>query len=73
LTGENSDPNRPGAIARENSWATGTSPEVNSVYRQLVAERPDTEGHVANTAEGGAPVGSLPRQLRLALELLELE
>ena len=50
LTGEGSDPSRPGQVALENSWATGTSPEVNSIYRRLVAVRPETEGHVANTA-----------------------
>ena len=37
LTGEGSDPSRPGQVALENSWATGTSPQVNSIYRRLVA------------------------------------
>ena len=36
LTGENSDPDRPFQPALENSWATGTNPEVNSVYLRLV-------------------------------------
>ena len=62
LTGEGSDPNRPGQVALENSWATGTSPQVNSIYRRLVAVRPETEGHVANTAEGGAPAATLLAQ-----------
>jgi hypothetical protein len=68
LTGENSDPKNPGQIALENSWATGTSPQVNSIYRRLVAVRPETEGHVANTAEGGAPASSLAGQAQRALE-----
>jgi hypothetical protein len=68
LTGENSDPKNPGQVALENSWATGTSPRVNSIYRRLVAVRPETGGHVANTAEGGAPVYKLAGQARRALE-----
>ncbi|HKF88403.1 MAG TPA: hypothetical protein VKB85_10065 [Propionibacteriaceae bacterium] len=68
LTGENSDPSRPGQVALENSWATGTSPQVNSLYRRLVAVRPETDGHVANTAEGGAPASTLFAQAQRALE-----
>ena len=68
LTGENSDPKRPGQVALENSWVTGTSPQVNSIYRRLVAVRPETDVHVANTAEGGAPASTLATQARRALE-----
>jgi hypothetical protein len=68
LTGENSDPSQPGQVALENSWATGTSPQVNSIYRRLVAVRQDTDGHVANTAEGGAPASTLAAQAQRALE-----
>ena len=67
LTGENSDPNRPGQEARENSWATGTNPEVNSIYQRLIAVRPDTEGHVSNTAQAGAPAALLAGQADAAL------
>jgi hypothetical protein len=67
LTGENSDPKHPGQVALENSWATGTSPQVNSIYRRLVAVRPETEGHVANTAQGGAPASMLAAQAQRAL------
>lgn len=70
LTGENSDPGRPGGVALENSWATGTNEEVNSVYQRLVAARPETEGHVANAAAGGAPASALAAQARRALELV---
>jgi hypothetical protein len=68
LTGEGSDPNRPGQVALENSWVTGTSPQVNSIYRRLAAVRPETDGHVANTAQGGAPASSLAAQAQFALE-----
>lgn len=67
LTGENSDPTMPGAPAPENSWATGTSPAVNSVYLRMVAALPETKGHVANAATGGAPVGALAGQAQTAL------
>jgi hypothetical protein len=67
LTGQNSDPARPGEDVRANSWATGTSPEVNSVYRRLVAARPETQGHVANAAVDGAPVEALASQAASAL------
>jgi hypothetical protein len=50
-----------------NSWATGTSTQVNSVYLRLVAARPATEGHVANTAQGGAPASALEEQAHQAL------
>jgi lysophospholipase L1-like esterase len=68
LTGENSDPNNPGQVALENSWATGTSSQVNSIYRRLIAVRPETDGHIANTAEGGAPASRLAAQAQRALE-----
>jgi hypothetical protein len=67
LTGENSDPSRPGQEAQQNSWATGTNAEVNSIYRRLIAVRPETEGHVANTAQGGAPASLLSGQAQAAL------
>jgi hypothetical protein len=52
----------------ENSWATRTSREVNSVYLRLTAVRPETDGHVANTAHGGASAFELPDQARRALQ-----
>jgi hypothetical protein len=67
LTAENSDPAKPGQPAPENSWATGTSRRVNSVYLRMVAALPGTEGHVANVASGGAPVGALAGQAEAAL------
>lgn len=70
MTGESSDPTRPGQDARENSWATGTAAEVNSIYQRLIAVRPETAGHVANLAQGGARVTTLVSQAQAALEIV---
>ena len=70
LTGENSDPARPGQDARENSWATGTAADVDSVYERLIAIRPETEGHVANTSRGGAVAESLALQAKAGLAIV---
>jgi lysophospholipase L1-like esterase len=67
LTAENSDPDQPGVPIPENSWATGTSRQVDSVYLRMVAAAPETEGHVVNAAVGGAPVIDLPAQAQGAL------
>jgi hypothetical protein len=68
LTGLSSDADRPQENAPENSWATGTNPAVDSVYLRLVKERPETEGHVANTAKNGAVAQTLPEQAEAALD-----
>jgi hypothetical protein len=68
LTAENSDPDRPHQPALENSWATGTNPDVNSIYQRLIEVHPETEGHVANTAVGGAPSVTLTGQAGMALD-----
>lgn len=68
MTGEWSDPNNPGMEVRENSWATGTAPEVNSIYQRLVAARPETAGHVANEASAGASAILLTSQAQAALQ-----
>jgi hypothetical protein len=70
LTGQNSDPTHPRQDPRQNSWATGASPEVDSIYQRLVAARPETQGHVANTAEGGAVAQSLADQAQAALNVV---
>ena len=51
-----------------NSWATGTSTDVNSVYLRLLAASPGIEGHVANTAQGGATADMLQAQAISALQ-----
>ena len=67
LTGESSDPDRPGEDARQNSWATGTNADVQSVYTRMIALRPETQGHASNRAEGGAVSGQLAGQAAAAL------
>lgn len=68
LTGESSDPAKVGAPAPENSWATGTSPEVDSVYLRLLAVRPETKDRVANRAVGGAQAFALAGQAAAGLK-----
>ena len=70
LTGNNADPARPGKDTKEFSWATGTVPEVNSVYQRMVAIRPETEGHVFNAAVGGAESKTLAKQATEALAVV---
>jgi len=53
--------------AKANSWATGTNPEVDSVYVRLKAVLPETGGHVSNTAQGGASASMLPQQAETSL------
>jgi lysophospholipase L1-like esterase len=69
LTGQNTDPSLPPySPVLENSWATGSNPEVDSIYQRLVAGWPETEGHVSNQAVGGARVNTLAYQAKVALE-----
>jgi hypothetical protein len=67
LTGEGVETSVPGEANEAASWATGTLPEINSVYLRLAAVRPETEGHVANTASGGAGAALLASQAESAL------
>jgi hypothetical protein len=50
------------ADARENSWATGTNPAVDSVYQRLAATSPEYSGHQFNLAADGATVDDLVGQ-----------
>ena len=52
----------------ENSWATGTNPDVNSIYQRLIEVHSETEGHVAHTAVGGGASSQLTGQALLALQ-----
>src|SRR5215469_1590838 len=70
LTGENSDPQRLGQPASQNSWATGISPAVDSIYQRLAAVDPATRGHEFNAAGGGAPASSLVTQATEAFRLV---
>jgi hypothetical protein len=69
LTGENSDPQRLGMPAPQNSWATGTNPAVDSIYQRLVAVDPAFRGHAVNAAFGGAPAATLVGQATKALRV----
>jgi hypothetical protein len=69
-TGYNSDPDNPGTDARANSWASGTNPDVRSIYTRLLAIDPSIEGKVANAAVDGSPVYNLDGQLDRALKEL---
>jgi hypothetical protein len=68
LTGENSDPDKPGQPAVENSWATGTADGLDSIYQRIVELRPETEGHAVNVAQASAPAASLAAQATGALQ-----
>jgi hypothetical protein len=50
------------ADARENSWATGTNPAVDSVFQRLVATSPEYSGHQFNLAADGATVTDMISQ-----------
>jgi lysophospholipase L1-like esterase len=66
-TGWNSDPQHPQVDALQNSWATGTNPAVNSIYRRLLRLNPAIKGHAYNIARSGSDVTDLMRQARSAL------
>jgi hypothetical protein len=66
LTGYDSDPRNPETDVQENSWATGTNPDVDSVYQRILALNPAAEGHVANFAIDGSGVDSLVDQEKQA-------
>ncbi len=66
-TGYDSNPLHPGVDARANSWATGTNPAVNSIYRRILARNPAINGHTFNVAESGSDVNALMRQARSAV------
>jgi hypothetical protein len=58
-TGTKSDPNDPNRDARENSWATGDNPQVQSIYLRLLQNHPALKGHNYNQAIDGSRVDDL--------------
>jgi hypothetical protein len=66
-TGYDSDPKAPGTDARQNSWATGDNPAVNSIYLRLLALNPAVRGHNTNVAVAGTGVDQLAGQADQAL------
>jgi hypothetical protein len=71
LTGFKSAPQSTGDVP-QNSWATGTAPEVNSVYQRLARFRRETAGHVSNAARDGATADKLADQARFALTIVPM-
>jgi hypothetical protein len=71
-TGANSDPDAQGSDARQNSWATGDNPDVESIYRRLLAVNPAVRGHSSNFGVDGSDVTALDGQLDEALAVKPL-
>jgi hypothetical protein len=71
-TGWNSDPANPEQDAPYNSWATGTSADVDSIYSRALAHSPELDGHNFTVAKAGSDVDDLPRQVTAALALSPL-
>src|SRR3954467_12886103 len=66
-TGWNSNPHRRNQDAPENSWATGTNPTVNSIYRRILARNPAVRGHNYNLAVAGSDIDEMVSQAQEAL------
>jgi hypothetical protein len=62
-----SDPKAPETDARQNSWATGDNPAVDSIYLRLLALNPAVRGHNTNLAVAGTGVNELAGQADQAL------
>ena len=54
-----SDPEAMTRDARENSWATGENPDVQSIYTRLLKDHPGLDGHNYNAAINGSTVDVL--------------
>jgi hypothetical protein len=68
-TGFNSDPAKPATDARQNSWATGDNPDVDSIYSRLLALNPAVRGHKYNVAIDGTGVDQLGSEADQALAM----
>jgi lysophospholipase L1-like esterase len=66
LTGYDSDSSVPNTDVTANSWATGTNPDVDSIYLRVLAKNPAVKDHVANFAIDGSTVDSLVDQEKQA-------
>ena len=67
-TGESSDPDQPGVEVRENSWATGSNPEVDSLYLRILKHNPAIKDHNTPYSEGGAGIDQVAGQAARLLE-----
>lgn len=66
LTGYDSDSSVPDTDVTANSWATGTNPDVDSIYLRVLAKNPAVKDHAANFAIDGSDVVSLLDQEKQA-------
>jgi len=71
-TGYGSDPADPQGDVRENSWATGANPRIDSVYQRLLVSHPALKGHATSLGVDGSTVNDLPAQVDRMLELKPL-
>jgi hypothetical protein len=69
ITGEGTQPGGNESAWKGNSWATGTNPEVNSVYARLRQVNPAIEGQVHNLGTGGANLAALTEQAQMLTQL----
>lgn len=67
LTGEYSNPEHADVSWPPNSWATGTNPDVDSIYLRMVKVLPETKDHVVDAAVGGSKIEDMIGQARNAL------
>jgi hypothetical protein len=56
-----------GSDVPANSWATGTNPEVQSIYLRLLSGHPALQGHNWNEAIDGSDVSSLMDQAEVLM------
>lgn len=64
-TGENTVPFE-GGDTKSNTWASGTNPEVRSVYLRIREQHPAIDGHVQNYAEPSATIQQINIQAQEA-------
>ncbi|MGY2873019.1 hypothetical protein ACVW00_000209 [Marmoricola sp. URHA0025 HA25] len=68
-TGYGSDPGNPDSDVVENSWATGSNPDVRSLYERLLADHPALENHATSLGQDGSTVDDLDGQVTAMLDL----
>jgi lysophospholipase L1-like esterase len=56
-------------LCRRNSWSTGTSAEVDSHYRRILAKNPRIAGHTGAFAQPGAEADALAGQAARAVDM----
>jgi hypothetical protein len=71
-TGYDSDPRHPETDALENSWATGTAPGIDSIYRRLLRTHPALRGNTTSLGVDGSTVDDLSQQVATMLTLRPL-